>query len=73
MAGHRPRPSARAARMGGCALTGARIKAADCELLGIATDFVETARLGDLKAAILADPPAVETLLTQLLGAVTHR
>ena len=47
------------------ALTGARIKAADCELLGIATDFVETARLGDLKAAILADPPAVETLLTQ--------
>ena len=47
------------------ALTGARIKAADCELLGIATDFVESARVGDLKAAILADPSAVETLLTQ--------
>ena len=47
------------------ALTGARIKAADCELLGIATDFVESARVGDLKAAILADPGAVETLLTE--------
>ena len=47
------------------ALTGARIKAADCELLGIATDYVEAARIGDLKAAILADPAAVETLLTE--------
>ena len=47
------------------ALTGARIKAADCELLGIATDFVESARVADLKAAILADPAAVETLLTE--------
>lgn len=47
------------------ALTGARIKAADCELVGVATDFVESARIGDLKAAILADPAAVETLLTE--------
>lgn len=47
------------------ALTGARIKAADCELLGIATDYVESGRLGDLKAAILADPAAIETLLTE--------
>ena len=47
------------------ALTGARIKAADCELLGIATDFVESARVPDLKAAILADPAAIETLLTE--------
>ena len=47
------------------ALTGARIKAADCVLLGIATDFVESARVGNLKAAILADPSAVETLLTE--------
>jgi enoyl-CoA hydratase len=50
------------------ALTGARIKAADCELLGIATDFVESARIADLKADIVADPDAVETLLTQYEG-----
>lgn len=47
------------------ALTGARIKAADCELLGIATDYVESARIPDLKAAILADPGAIETILTE--------
>jgi enoyl-CoA hydratase len=47
------------------ALTGARIKAADCELLGIATDFVESARVAELKAAILAGPERVETLLTE--------
>lgn len=47
------------------ALTGARIKAADCELLGIATDFVESAQLPALKAAILCDPAAIETLLTE--------
>ena len=47
------------------ALTGARIKAADCELLGIATDFVESARVAELKAAIMADPEGVETLLTE--------
>jgi len=47
------------------ALTGARIKAADCELTGIATDYVESARLPDLKAAIVADPAAIETLLTE--------
>ena len=50
------------------ALTGARIKAADCELLGIATDFVESGRIEDLKAAVLADPAAVETLLTEFEG-----
>ncbi len=47
------------------ALTGARIKAADCELVGVATDFVESVRVADLKAAIIADPAAIETLLTQ--------
>lgn len=47
------------------ALTGARIKAADCELLGIATDYVESARTAELKAAILADPARTETLLTE--------
>ena len=50
------------------ALTGARIKAADCELLGIATDYVEAARIPDLKAAILADPAAIETHLTLFEG-----
>ncbi len=50
------------------ALTGARIKAADCELVGVATDFVESAKITDLKAAIVADPAAIETLLTQYEG-----
>lgn len=47
------------------ALTGARIKAADCELLQIATDYVESARIPELKAAILADPDRTEALLTE--------
>ena len=50
------------------ALTGARIKAADCELICIATDYVESARIPDLKAAIVADPAAIETLLTEFGG-----
>jgi enoyl-CoA hydratase len=50
------------------ALTGARIKAADCELVGVATDYVESARIADLKAAIVADPAAIETLLTEFEG-----
>ena len=50
------------------ALTGARIKAADCELLGIATDYVESAKIAALKAGVLADPAAIETLLTELEG-----
>src|SRR4029450_12408458 len=41
------------------ALTGARIKAADCEILGIATDFLESARIPDLKARVVANPAAV--------------
>jgi enoyl-CoA hydratase len=47
------------------ALTGARIKAADCLVLGVATDYVESARLESLKIAILADPAAIDTLLTE--------
>ena len=50
------------------ALTGARIKAADCELLGIATDYVESAKIAALKAGVLADPAAIETLLTEMEG-----
>jgi enoyl-CoA hydratase len=47
------------------ALTGARIKAADCQLLQIATDYVESARVPELKAAILAEPGRTEALLTE--------
>jgi enoyl-CoA hydratase len=47
------------------ALTGARLKAADCELVGVATDCVESKDVADLKAGIVADPTAVETLLTE--------
>jgi enoyl-CoA hydratase len=50
------------------AITGARIKAADCELVGVATDYVESGRLDELKAAIIADPAGVERLLTELEG-----
>ncbi|MBW8815868.1 MAG: enoyl-CoA hydratase/isomerase family protein [Caulobacterales bacterium] len=50
------------------ALTGARIKAADCELLQLATDFVESARIPDLKAAILAEPDRTEAILTEFEG-----
>ncbi len=50
------------------ALTGARIKAADCELVGVATDFVESVKIAELKAAILADPAAIETILTEYEG-----
>ena len=50
------------------AMTGARIKAADCELVGVASDYVESARLPELKAAIVADPAAVERLLTEFEG-----
>src|SRR5246500_4509014 len=45
------------------ALTGARIKAADCKLAGVATHYVDSTKLNDLKAAIVADPAAAEGLL----------
>lgn len=48
------------------ALTGARAKAADCLLFGLATDFVHAEDLERLKAAILADPDAIETLLVEV-------
>ncbi|HEV2531529.1 enoyl-CoA hydratase/isomerase family protein [Phenylobacterium sp.] len=47
------------------ALTGARLKAADCELVGMITDYVESADLPELKDRIIKDPAAVETLLTE--------
>jgi enoyl-CoA hydratase len=50
------------------ALTGARLRAADCELVGVATDYVESGRVTALKAGIVADPSAVEGLLTEFEG-----
>ena len=50
------------------ALTGARIKAADCELVGMATDFMESGKVEAFKAALVANPAAVETLLTEYEG-----
>ncbi len=47
------------------ALTGARLDAADCLLLGIATDYVDSARLTELKAALIERPEAIDTLLTE--------
>ncbi len=47
------------------ALTGARLKAADCLLTAVATDYVESARIEALKAAVLAEPAAMETILTE--------
>ena len=47
------------------ALTGARLKAADCELVGIATDYVASGDVAALKAEIIKDPEAIETLLTR--------
>ena len=45
------------------ALTGARLKAADCLLLGVATGHVESVRLEALKAALCANPGAAPSLL----------
>jgi len=47
------------------ALTGARIKAADCELVGVATDYVQSADVDALKAAIIAAPADVEAALVR--------
>jgi enoyl-CoA hydratase len=46
-------------------LTGARLAAADCELLGIATDVVASERLPEVKAAIAREPEAIERILTE--------
>ena len=48
------------------ALTGARLKAADCELLGITTDVIAAAAVPAFKAAFVADPVNVEEILTEL-------
>jgi enoyl-CoA hydratase len=47
------------------ALTGARLGAADCELLGLATDVVASAALPELKIELAREPGAIERILTQ--------
>ena len=47
------------------ALTGARLKVADCLALGLASHAVAAADLPAVKAAVLADPAAVDALLDQ--------
>ena len=47
------------------ALTGARLKAADCLLLGLATNYVPQGEVEALKAQLLANPGALDTLLTE--------
>ncbi len=46
-------------------LTGARLKAADCLLLGLATDVVAQDQMEVLKAQLLADPAALDRVLTE--------
>ncbi|MGH7024961.1 MAG: enoyl-CoA hydratase/isomerase family protein [Caulobacteraceae bacterium] len=48
------------------ALTGARLKAADCELLGVTTDVIESAGLPKFKADLIARPGEIEEILTEL-------
>ena len=47
------------------ALTGARIKAADCLHAGLATHHVPSERLAELKAALAENPSDIEALLAQ--------
>jgi enoyl-CoA hydratase len=47
------------------ALTGARIKAADCLHAGLATHYVPSERLPELKAALAENPSDIEALLAQ--------
>lgn len=46
-------------------LTGARLDAADCELLGLATDVIVSAQAEAVKAAIVREPDAIERILTE--------
>ncbi len=48
------------------ALTGARLGAADCELIGVATDCIDSTDVERFKAAVTADPARIETALTEL-------
>lgn len=45
------------------ALTGSRIDGADSLALGLATHFIPSERLGDVKAALIAEPDQVQSIL----------
>ncbi|HEX8579800.1 MAG TPA: enoyl-CoA hydratase/isomerase family protein [Allosphingosinicella sp.] len=47
------------------ALTGARLDGAECLHLGLATHYVPSFALDDVKARILADPQAIEAILDE--------
>jgi enoyl-CoA hydratase len=47
------------------ALTGARLDGAECLRLGLATHYVSSLALDDLKARILAEPERIEALLAE--------
>ncbi|HEX6376171.1 MAG TPA: enoyl-CoA hydratase/isomerase family protein [Allosphingosinicella sp.] len=47
------------------ALTGARLDGAECLALGLATHYVHSLALDDLKAQILAEPERIEALLDE--------
>ena len=48
------------------ALTGARLKAADMLLLGLATDYLPSARLPELLSRLAADPDALHAILADM-------
>lgn len=48
------------------ALTGARLKAADCELLGLTTDIIASQTVEAFKAAFIAAPADIEEILAEL-------
>jgi enoyl-CoA hydratase len=47
-------------------LTGARLKAADCELLGVTTDVIQSADVTRFKSELIARPAEIEQILTEL-------
>ncbi|HEY1425918.1 MAG TPA: enoyl-CoA hydratase/isomerase family protein [Caulobacteraceae bacterium] len=53
-------------------LTGARLDAADCELLGLATDVVPAGQVEIVKAAIVREPEAIERILTEYEADAGH-
>jgi enoyl-CoA hydratase len=53
-------------------LTGARLGAADCELLGLATDVIPAGQVEAVKAAMVREPDAIERVLTEYEADAGH-
>jgi enoyl-CoA hydratase len=53
-------------------LTGARLGAADCELLGLATDIIPAGQVETVKAAVVREPAAIERILTEYEADAGH-